>query len=81
MEARVYCSNLTETFDSFHLSFDLPSIHSPEENDLLFSKLSPNMGFHLGLKRKAGDSNFIWTDESHMDYTRWWDNNPHVKVR
>ena len=79
-EARLYCLNLTDNFASYHLSFDLPSIHSSEENDVIYSKLYFSV-FPIGLKREAGKDEFTWTDGSPLDYTRWSDNCPRIDVR
>ena len=74
-DARAACVELTTTFASFHLDFDLVSIHSDEEN--LFVHNIPHNGyFLLGFRRDAGETNFTWSDESHVDYTKWCDDYP-----
>ena len=83
-EARVACVNLTQTFSSFNLFFDLVSIHNDEENTFVESFMSvwstgaTNGG--LGLRREAYKNDFEWSDRSLFSYNEWPSGFPNVGV-
>ena len=71
-DAREACVELTEDFLSFHLSFDLVSILSSEENAFVFNNVTHGeCCYFLGLRRKAYESDFHWSDESQFLYESW----------
>ena len=60
-DARAACVELTERFSSFHLSFDLLSIHSYDENMFIYNNITNGEFYHfVGLKRNANESEFKW---------------------
>ena len=69
-EAENYC---VENFDGGHLA----SIHSYEEDQVLFSYIEQVMEYHvfiwIGLKRNDPHSDWKWSDGSVTNYTHWAD--------
>ena len=62
----LYCRHKTETGGNWELA----SIHSQEENDLLFS-IAPNGGLHLGIQDLENDKTWEWVDGTPVDYENW----------
>lgn len=80
-EARVACEELTQTFSSYHLTFDLVSILSTDENVFVFSNVTHGeYSIFLGLRRKAYESDFQWSDKSEFLYESWGGTYPSYNV-
>lgn len=80
-EARIACGELTKKFSSFHLSFDLVSIHSDEENSFIFNNVTNgNCCYYLGLGRNVNESDFQWSDQSQFSYESWEQEYPKREV-
>ena len=78
-DARAACLELTETYLTYHLTFDLVSIHSDDENEFVYDILDEGYTI-IGLRRNAGESDFYWADQSHFDYEKWLDDYPNKNV-
>ena len=80
-DARVACRELTEKFSSFHLSFDLVSIHNDEENSFIFNNVTHGeCCYYLGLRRNVGENDFQWSDQSQFSYESWGQDYPNREV-
>ena len=70
-DARAACVELTEKFSTFHLSFDLVSVHTSEENIFISNSIHTTELAFIGLRRNANESDFRWSDHSHFSYENW----------
>ena len=80
-DAVLACKELTDTFSSFHISFNLLSIHSYEENEFVFNLPHETGYYNLGLKRNENETDFEWSDNSKFSYKFWYTDYPERKVK